>query len=217
MLSPRYLWLNNSYVLWQGELLLLAALSWERCQYLTEIVTFLHRSASRLPLEEMSANTQPLYTQFTLKIPGKYEVTQIVTQNFHALKKKNMQGTRNAVEMENWLGKLGVKLPNSDGKDKTLPKKMYTRKTLINSILLYKILANTVGLKSEFSKQPNKLFPYKHQIYLIICIFRTLETRNPFRMWVYWRFERLPGCGCVTLVMGVIVCSAHDWLILGQK
>jgi len=30
-------------------------------------------------------NTQPLYTQFILKILGKYGVTQNVTQNFHAL------------------------------------------------------------------------------------------------------------------------------------
>lgn len=50
-------------------------------------------------------------------------MTQIVAQNFHALvqakKTKNMEGTRKAVEMENELGKLGVKLSKSGGKDKT--------------------------------------------------------------------------------------------------
>lgn len=52
-------------------------------------------------------------------------MTQIVTQNFHALvqEKKNMEGTRKAVEMENGLGKLGVKLSKSGGREKTLSKK----------------------------------------------------------------------------------------------
>lgn len=100
-----------------------------------ETVTFLRWSGSQLPLEETSVNMQPLYTQFILKIPGKYGVTQNVTQNFHALvqaKKKNMEGTRKAVKMENGLGKLGLKLSKSGGKT---PSQTNTTKILIHEIL----------------------------------------------------------------------------------
>ncbi len=85
-----------------------------------------------------------------------------------AEKTKNMEGTRKAVEMENELGNLGVKLSKSGGKDKTLKKK--NLEIQYYEVLAYmkpcKILANTIGLKRESSKQPNKLFPYNHQMNL---------------------------------------------------
>lgn len=66
-------------------------------------VTFLHWSGSQLPLEETSVNTEPLRRQFILKIPGKYGVTQNVTQNFHALvqakKKKSCENGKWTVQI----------------------------------------------------------------------------------------------------------------------
>lgn len=67
-------------------------------------------------------NTQPLYTQFILKIPGKYGVTRNVTQNFHALvkakkrRRKKHGGDKKSCGNGKCMGKLGLKLSKSGGK-----------------------------------------------------------------------------------------------------
>lgn len=85
-----------------------------------ETVTFLRWSSSQLPLEETSVNTQPLYTQFILKIPGKYGVTQNVTQNFHALvqakKKITWRGQEKLWKWKMDWANWGLNFPNQVAK-----------------------------------------------------------------------------------------------------
>lgn len=68
-------------------------------------------------------NTQPLYTQFILKIPGKYGVTQNVTRNFHALvqakkrrRKKTWRGQEKLWKWKMYRANWDLNFPNQVAK-----------------------------------------------------------------------------------------------------